>query len=343
MNYTFFTNSEKAWKAMFEAISNAKESIYLEMYIFQTDIKKFDFYSLLKEKSTHGLKVKLILDSFGSITLSKNEIYQLRESGIELLFHSHLFHRGHRKVLITDESTAFIGGVNFHQIAQLWRDLVIMVKGSLVKKILKSFIQSYVDAGGTDSSLITKEFSSPLGKVSAWIIDHSPVKNIFSLKKIYKKHLYEAQERIILITPYFAPKLWLARALHQAVLRGVSVQVLVPRHTDQFLSDRVNYFYMSKLAKLGITFYLQSKMNHGKAMVIDQDQAMLGSQNLDFLSFDFNSETGIFFRDTAVVTKLVEITNVWKQDAIVFDSLIYKPKWFDYILSPIIKLFYKIM
>ena len=50
MNYKFFTNSEKAWKAMFEAILNAKKSIYLEMYIFQNDMKEFDFFHLLKEK-----------------------------------------------------------------------------------------------------------------------------------------------------------------------------------------------------------------------------------------------------------------------------------------------------
>ena len=42
-------------------------------------------------------------------------------------------------------------------------------------------------------------------------------------------------------------------------------------------------------------------MNHAKALIIDTTEGMVGSQNLDFLSFDFNSEVGVFFRDVEVV------------------------------------------
>lgn len=324
---------------MYDAILSAKESIYLEMYIFQNDMEKFNFYDLLRDKSLQGLKVKLILDSFGSMALSKDEISNLREVGIEILFHSYLFHRGHRKILITDESTAFIGGVNVHQIARLWRDLVVMVKGRLVQSIMRSFVKSYIHSGGKDPVLLLKQRKTPLKEVGAWIIDHSPVKKIFNLKRLYKNHLNEAQERIVLITPYLVPRLWLTQVLHQAILRGVQVEVFMPKDTDQFISDRVNYFYMSQLSKLGVIFYLQPKMNHAKAMIIDKDQCMVGSQNLDFLSFDFNSETGIFFKDKEVVSKLVEITNDWKTDSIIFDYTTYKPKWYDYLLSPVIKFF----
>ena len=324
---------------MYDAVLNAKESVYLEMYIFQNDMEKFNFYNLLRDKSAQGVKVKLILDSLGSMALTNDEISGLRQVGIEILFHSHFFHRGHRKVLITDELIAFVGGVNVHEIARLWRDLVVMIKGGLVQNILRSFIKSYIHCGGKDPTLLLKEGNSPLKQVSAWIVDHSPIKKIFNLKRLYKKHLNEAQERIILVTPYLAPKFWLAETLHHAILRGIKVEVFMPKDTDQFISDRVNYFYMYKLSKLGFIFYLQPKMNHAKAMIVDADQAMVGSQNLDFLSFDFNSETGIFFRDKEVVSKLIEITNTWKVNATVFDYATYKPKWFDYLLSPVIRVF----
>ena len=159
---------------------------------------------------------------------------------------------------------------------------------------------------------------------------------------MYKKHLKRAQKNIILITPYFIPKRWISAELHQAVLRGVIVSVLVPRHTDRFFIDRVNYFYMYRFSKLGIKFYLESNMNHAKAMIIDNKEAMVGSQNLDFLSFDYNSEVGIFFTDTKEVSKLLEISEKWKKDSILFDYVNYKPKWFDYLLSPLINLFSRI-
>ena len=172
-----------------------------------------------------------------------------------------------------------------------------------------------------------------------WIVEHSPVKKKFRFKRIYKKYLNKAENSIILITPYFIPKRWLSAVLHQAVLRGVNTEVLVPKSTDHFLIDRVNYFYIYKLSKLGIKFFIEEKMNHAKAIIIDEKEGMVGSQNLDFLSFDFNSEVGIFFKDQKAVSKLCYIAKKWKKDAVLFDYRTYKPKWFDYILSPLINLF----
>ena len=74
MRYKFFANSLKSWQAMFDAISVAQKTIYLEMYIFQENLAEFDFLSLLKEKAKSGIKVKMILDSFGSFDLSKKAI-----------------------------------------------------------------------------------------------------------------------------------------------------------------------------------------------------------------------------------------------------------------------------
>lgn len=324
---------------MFEAISNAQKSVYLEMYIFQNDMKEFDFFHLLKEKARAGLRVKLILDYFGSAGLSNSSVLELKGTGVEILTLSYLLHRMHRKVLIVDERIAFIGGVNLHQTSRFWNDLMVRIKGKLVKKIVVSFAKSYLNAGGGDPLLLSINNRKKKTKSDTWIVEHSPVKNKFNFKKIYKKYLREAQESIILVTPYFIPKRWLRGALHQAVLRGVKVEILVPKATEHFFVDRVNYFYIYKLAKLGVKFYLEEKMNHAKAIIIDKKEAMVGSQNLDFLSFDFNSEIGVFFKDLEEVSKLCDISKEWKKDAILFDYKTSKPKWFDYILSPLINLF----
>lgn len=345
MNYKFFTNSEKAWKVMFETIFNAKKSIYLEMYIFENDMKEFNFFNLLKEKAKQGLRVRLIIDYFGSIGLPGSAISELKTAGVEVLTLSYLMHRMHRKVLVVDERIAFVGGVNLYQASRFWNDLMVQIKGNLVKKVVTSFIKSYINAGGKDKQLIDNNKKSKQKRVDTEIIEHSPIGKKFHFKRLYKKYLNGAQSSIILITPYFLPKRWLRAVLHQAVLRGVKVEILVPKNTDHFISDRVNYFYIYKLSRLGIKFYLEEKMNHAKAIIIDEKEGMVGSQNLDFLSFDFNSEIGIFFKNSEVVLKLLEIANEWKKDSILFDYKTYKPKWFDYILSPIINLsslFYRI-
>lgn len=344
MVYKFFTNSERAWRAMFEAIKYAEESVYLEMYIFRNDMIQFDFLDLLKEKAIRGIQVKIILDSLGSRELSNDSIVDLRKSGVELIFLSHFFHRTHRKILIVDGKRAFLGGVNMSQKFRFWNDLVVEVRGNrgLVRHMIRSFAKVYGESGGKDKTVLAKREPIILDKTRTWLVEHFPVKNKFNLKKIYKKHLSDAEKEIILVTPYFMPKRWLFVVLHQAVLRGVKVDVLVPKHTDIFLTDRVNYFYMFKLSKLGINFYLQSKMNHAKVTVIDKKEGIVGSNNLDFLSFELNSEVGIFFKDLDVVRRLSDITTEWKREAVLFDFRHYKPKILDYILSPIISLFAKI-
>ena len=282
---------------MYRAVLNAKKSIYLEMYIFQNDMKEFDFFNLLKEKGKQGLRVRIIIDYFGSVSLKSSAISELKEAGVEILTLSYLIHRMHRKILVVDEAIAFIGGVNMHQTARFWNDLMVKIRGALVEKIVMSFAKSYKNAGGKDSELLSKNSRTKKAKVNTWIEEHSPVSKKFHFKRIYQKYLNEAKVGIVFVTPYFIPKRWLRAALHFAVLRGVNVEVLVPESTDHFIIDRVNYFYIYKLSKLGVKFYLEEKMNHAKAIMIDEKEAMVGSQNLDFLSFDFNSEVGIFFKN----------------------------------------------
>ena len=355
MRYKFFASSQKSWQAMFDAISIAEESIYLEMYIFQSDIKEFDFLKLLREKAESGVKVKMILDSFGSSALSKEVISEIKKSGIELLFLSYFLHRTHRKILAIDERMAFIGGVNIYQQSSLWNDLVVRVTktgagSALIASIIRSFAKAYVEAGGKDEEIIVKSIKTKKDqsvkikeKMRYWLIEHTPAVNKFRLKKIYTEHILSVKENVILVTPYFMPRRWLIGLLHQACLRGVDVQILVPQDTDHYLIDRINYFYIDKLSKLGIKFYMEKQMNHAKIMTIDSREAIVGSNNLDYLSFDLNSEIGIFFNDVKAVSEISNIIAIWKEDSTAFDTALYKAQWFDYILSPIIRIFARVL
>ncbi len=344
MRYKFYANSRKSWKAMFEAISVAKESVYLEMYIFQGDLIEFNFLKLLKEKAQSGIKVVMILDSFGSASLSKKTIAEIKESKIEILFLSHFLHRTHRKILVVDIETAFIGGVNVYQNSSLWNDLMVRVRGGIVKSITRSFAKAYVESGGKDQEIINyrEKFKSKRRikeKVHDWLVEHSPSLNKFRLKKIYTEQILSAKEKVIFVTPYFIPRRWFVGLLHQAVLHGVEVEILIPKDTQDYLINRINYLYMCKLTRLGVKFFLEREMNHAKIMIIDGKEAIVGSNNLDFLSFDLNSEIGIFFNNTKAVNEISAIISYWKKDSEVFDTCVYKMHWFDYILSPFVKLF----
>lgn len=343
VQYKFFNNSEKTWGAMFEAVKEAKKSVYLEMYTFADGIENYDFVKLFQEKAQSGLNIKMILDSVGSRDLSKKSIAILKDSGIELFFVGNFLHRTHRKILIVDESLAFIGGVNFSKAAQLWDDLTVEIKGGLVKYIIRSFAKVYKECGGKDPAVLSHKRGLTINEPHTWLVEHFPIRKNFTLKKIYKKHLRESKRKIVLVTPYFAPKMWLVKALREAVSRRVKVEILVPKSTDLFFADHVTYSYVYKLSKSGVDFYVQPKMNHAKIMVIDDEEAMVGSQNLDFLSFDLNNEIGVFFRDQKEVKEIAEIAEKWKTEASLFNPKTYKSSIFDYILYPVIGILSRII
>lgn len=343
MNYKFYSNSEKAWRGMYEAIDQAQFSIYLETYIFRNDMEEYNFFKLLIKKANEGLKIFLVLDYVGSFALNKKEIDELKESKIEVLFSSHFLHRIHRKILIVDESIAFIGGVNFRQGTFFWKDLVVRIKGKrLVKRIINSFIKVYISLGGKNLILKESKIKLKINKTKNWLVEHIPVFHKFSLKNLYKEELDNAKESVIIITPYFAPKFWLRKKLIEIISRGVSVKVLIPSSVDVFVADRANYFYMNKMAPHGISFYLEPFMNHAKAIMIDDKKALVGSQNIDFLSFDYNSEIGVFFNDINSINNLKKIIDKWENESVLFDYKKYKLKWYDHLLSPLMVIFSKI-
>ncbi len=342
----FFTSSEKSWEAMLGAMMSAQESIYMEMYIFSDDMSEYNFFSVLERKAKEGLRVRIILDSFGSLSLSNNSVAKLRASGAEVIFLSKFLHRLHRKILIIDERVAFLGGVNIHKSAKLWTDLMVSMEGKIVERVVRLFAQDYVNAGGQDREIIAKNKKVFFHKTQTWVVNHSPLKNKFGLKTVYKKHINEAKTSITLVTPYFMPKRWLLAHLHQAVLRGVKVNILVPKSVEESFYDimnKANYFYMYNAWKLGVNFYLEPFMNHAKLMIVDGREAIVGSQNLDFLSFELNSEIGVFFKDQDSVGKLESIVAKWQKETQPFDLKDYRPTWIDFILSNILNFFVRFL
>jgi len=323
---------------MFRAIEGARQSVYLEMYIFSDKIDSFDFLSLLEKKAKSGVRVRIVLDSLGSVEFGP-AADSLRESGAEVLFFNNLLHRMHMKILIVDEAVAFLGGVNFHNESRRWNDLSVEMRGGLVRSVMRTFAKAYALSGGTDPAILAKNKTVFIDKTRTGLIEHFPIENNHAMKRVYRKFIGKAEKNIILVTPYFMPKRWFIRLLRGAVERGVRVEVLVPGTTEHFFVDRVGYFFMYKISSFGVKVYTQSRMNHAKLMIIDSKDAIVGSNNLDFLSFELNSEVGIFFKEPDSVRKIMDIVNNWKRDAVLFDPATHnKPKIFDPILSPLIRM-----
>lgn len=324
---------------MLRAIVGAKESIYLEMYIFEKDTIGYDFLHEIELKALSGIRVIIILDALGSFSLAEDAIERLKSVGAEVLFFTYWFRRTHRKILIIDEWTVFLGGVNIAGQFSRWKDLQVRVSGRIARIAVRSFAHIYHECGGKNPALSFVNEPRIFGHARAWFLDSGVREKFHKLKKHYEKHIDSAMRDIMLVTPYLIPHPWIITHLHRALQRGVNVTIIIPRSTDHPYIDRINYFYADRFEKIGVHVLLGRGMNHAKVMLIDNSIATIGSQNLDTLSFDWNVEAGIFFDDVHMIGELKEIVSEWATDAEDFETLAYLPRWYDHAIAFILRLF----
>lgn len=344
MKYQIYTTSKKAWDGMLGAIRAAQSSIYIEMYIFLDDTKEtHDFIGVLKEKAAKGIKVVVVADYFGSFSLQKKTIEELRQTGVEFLYFNGLFKRTHRKLVIVDRKFAFLGGVNIEEKIRNWRDLQIGVRGRIVLPILRSFARIYLDCGGVDENIKQYALSKPVKKLKSWIVENIPGTNrLYYLNSYYREKMGGAKDSIKIVTPYLSPPRWLLSALSNAVERGVRVEIMMPQDTDIKVVNRINMANAARLSDFGVHIYLGRQMNHAKAMIIDRQEGVIGSQNFDILSFGMNMELGIFFTQKDLIDKICSLFEKWKEQAVLFSESKQKTYLFDRILLLAIKFLYPI-
>lgn len=335
-SYKFYNTTLSAWEAMRQAISDAKKSVYWEIYTLNDDSAGQPFIDILCAKAKAGLDVKLVTDAIGSFYLSKEAIRRLKESGVKfLIFNSlkpsiilpkwwnRIWYRTHRKILIVDEETAFIGGVNISEASRDWYDLHLKLSGKIVRPILFGFAKSYVRAGGSKDEvkhlLHPKIFMSidALREKINFILHAPPyAAKLSPFKKFYTQSLDAAKTSFNLLTPYYVPDKQFLELVTQAKRRGVKVDIILPWKTDMRLMQSLARIFYGVSAKAGAAFYFLKRMNHGKALSVDNKMGMVGSANLTPRSFYSNQEAGVHFSQEQMVEDLNHILDDWKNEAV---------------------------
>ena len=326
---------------MLESIESATTSIYLEMYIFHDDTDStHDFVGAFERKARSGVEVVLVLDAVGSIALPRATVERLRTAGVEVRFFRGVFHRMHRKLLIVDGTVAFVGGVNIAEAFREWFDLHVRLEGSIVRSLLASFVKAYRFAGGERRLRVPAVIAKRRRrKVTTWMLEHIPFARRMSLRRYYTRKIDAARVSVDLVTPYFVPDRWLERVIADAVRRNVRVRVLIPYRSNHRFLNVANAHYASRAVANGVEVRLVGGMNHAKAMVIDDYEAMVGSGNLDTLSFERNGELGVFMVERTAVLAIREVLNEWFSKSIPFHTLEHGLSWYGKLLVPFVRVF----
>ncbi len=325
-NIQLYTTSHEAWDAMYDALLNARVSIYWEMYTFVDDAAGRRFVDALIQKAKAGVATKLVVDALGSFSLSNQAIKDMRRAGVDVILFSvqqskhvrsrwrKLWTRSHRKLLVVDEHIGFIGGVNIQKSMEAWKDIHIRMEGKVVRSLLRAFAKNYIIAGGKKHNVrhllkYTLRLSKERKDLEFIYDDPSDKKS--NIRGRYVDALMKARKRVILFSPYYFPDKKFLKALWYARKRGVRVDMLIPFRSDLRIATYAAYAFFSLMQRRGVKVHLTKDMMHGKGIIVDDDWAMIGSSNIDQTSFYDNYEANVRISDRRIVDSLRVIVTGW--------------------------------
>lgn len=307
-----FSLPELYHEAMLHDIESAKQSINFEIYRFRNDEVGQLYRDALAAKCRQGVKVRLLLDSWGSdipisffhsITEHGGEVRFFKKIKFFIDFFTKNHRRNHRKLLVIDSNIVYIGSANLTQYSLVWRELMLRIEGPISIDFQKSFNDSYRVYNNYIFNNLS--FKKTIIHGDYEIVQDLPSIYRQSLKTKYELYFSKAKKEIVIETPYFLPGYKLRLRMAQAAKRGVDVKVIVPLHSDVRLVDFLRARYMEFYHKNNIKVYYYAPGNlHSKCVMIDNERFAIGSANFDYRSFRYQYEIMLLGTNPEIINQL---------------------------------------
>jgi cardiolipin synthase A/B len=312
-------NGENAFPVMLQAIAGARHAIWLSTYIFETDAVGREFITALAAAAGRGVKVHALIDGIGEWYSWPHAVRLLRRAGVRAARFLpprlampvlSLNLRNHRKLLIVDGQTGFVGGMNIggREVGKARQrrmaDLHFRVKGPAVSQLAECFAGDWLFAAG--EPLVPPPIANAAaGDCVCRVITEGPDEDSDKLLFVILGAVAVAHHQVLIMTPYFIPPPELTAALQTAALRGVEVCLVLPARSNLRYVDWATRRWLPPLLDRGIQVYLQPPpFSHTKLLVIDGAYAQIGSANIDPRSLKLNFEVAMEVYDRTVCAQL---------------------------------------
>lgn len=314
-----FINGEDKFNTLLEDLKNAKNFIHIEYYIFRLDELGTKLVDILAQKVKEGVDVRLLMDGMGSKQIrGKHEKY-IKSLGIKVaiffpgltrLVNLRINYRNHRKIVVIDGQTGYVGGfnvgdeyVNNGKQFSFWRDTHLRIQGDAVKELNKRFVLDWDYASNDNISQDLKYFPDveSHGDVGLQIVSSGPDHIEEYIKYNYLKIITNAKKNIYIQTPYLVLDPPMTQALKISALSGIDVRIIVPDTPDHFFMAWALSASIGELLSSGVKFYrYKPGFIHAKTIVSDGSICSVGTANLDIRSFRLNFEVNAIIYDKEI-------------------------------------------
>ena len=311
--FELFSEGDELYAAMARSIRTATYRVFLASYILAADEVGTVLLNELMRQSRRGLDVRVHVDALGSGSgLPRRHRRLLRAAGVSLQrFHRWSWRqpmrynrRDHRKLLVVDGQTAYLGGFNIHRESSQrfygptrWRDVHACFSGALAAEAEALF----------DTFWCGHPDGDPLRHTSgdSRIIPNTTRTCRIQLRCTIKDQLAAASETVWLATPYFVPDRGLRRQLILAARRGVDVRILTTEKTDSAPAQWAARAFYGELIENGVrVFEYAPRLLHSKVLLVDNGWGSIGTANFDYRSLFINYELTLISRNSALISQL---------------------------------------
>ena len=334
-----YTDGNALFSDVLQDMQQATRHIHVLFYIIRNDTIGREMLSVLIERARQGVEVRLLVDSLGSFFAPTDLFNALREAGGEVLeFYPvrisqlarfRLNFRNHRKVIVIDGKTGYVGGMNvgdeyrgLHKKLAPWRDTHLRLQGTAVWFLQERFAMDWYYAADKDVHEVDvdKYFpkAEPSGHIGIQIVSSGPDTESAPIKGGLMEMLYAARTNIWLQTPYFTPDEAFLGGLRSAALAGVDVRLMIPGKSDSQIVHWASLHFARQAREAGVKVYAYNGFLHAKTLVFDGLAASIGTTNIGYRSFYLNFEItafiynqefakeqqALFLRDMALCTEL---------------------------------------
>lgn len=319
----YFKTGQEQFEAIVEALKQAEHFIFIESYILDYGTMLDTILEILEEKASQGVEVRVMYDDFGSLLNMDHDFPKVLESkGI----HCYTFNpinpqlaiqmnnRDHRKIIVVDGRTAFTGGsniadeyINAIERFGYWKDMGVQISGKAVEMFTISFLQIWNYCSPVNipyENYVLPSVCFEKDRAPGYVIPFSdvPTDENNTGKNMHLNMLSTARRFCWISTPYLILDAEMESALILAVNNGVDVRLVVPGIPDKKTVYQVTKSNYDHLLSKGVRIYEYTPgFIHGKVTLADDVQALVGTVNMDFRSYYYNYECGIWLYKTEVI------------------------------------------
>ncbi|QOC26582.1 cardiolipin synthase [Microbacterium hominis] len=334
---TLISGYEESIEEMAAAIREATSYVHVEFYILQCDATTEVFFDALEDAIERGVVVRVLLDHWANRGKPFYAETCRRLDAMGATWHLMLpvqplrgkyqrpDLRNHRKLLVVDGHTAFMGSQNVTDSTYNlrknikrglhWVDMMARLDGPVVASVNAVFLSDwYSETDEIVEGIELFDVRTGGGDLDCQVIPSGPGFEFQNNLKLFMTLLFAAREKIIIVSPYFVPDEGLLLAIQTACQRGVHVELFVSEEGDQAMVYHAQRSYYEALLRGGVKIWMYEKpfILHSKSMSIDDEVAVIGSSNMDMRSFGLNLEISLLVRGEDFVGQLRTVEDEYR-------------------------------